>query len=58
MDFMEFNIGKNQAEEFAKAIFADIETYVNEHLEEYEEFLKEYESEVKENGKVKNKKNK
>ena len=53
MDFMEFNIGKNQAEEFAKAIFADIEAYVNEHLEEYEEFLKEYESEVKENGKVK-----
>lgn len=53
MDFTEFNIGKKQAEEFAKAIFADIETYVNEHLEEYEEFLKEYESEVKENGKVK-----
>lgn len=46
MDFTEFNIGKNQAEEFAKAIFADIEAYVNEHLEEYEEFLKEYESEV------------
>lgn len=53
MDFMEFNIGKNQAEEFAKAIVADIESFVNEHLEEYEEFLKEYESEVKENGKVK-----
>ena len=53
MDFAEFNIGKKQAEEIAKAIFADIETYVNEHLDEFEEFLKEYEREVKENGKTK-----
>jgi len=41
MDFTDFNISKKQAEEFAKAIFADIENYVNEHLEEFEEFLKE-----------------
>lgn len=31
MDFTEFNIGKKQAEEFAKAIFADIESYVETH---------------------------
>lgn len=48
MDFMEFNIGKNQAEEFAKAIFADIESFVNEHLEEFEEFCLKEESEAKE----------
>ena len=53
MDFKDFNIGKAQAQEFAKAIFADIEAFVNEHLEKYEDFLKEYESEVKENDKVK-----
>lgn len=47
MDFTEFNIGKKQAEEFAKAIFADIENYVNEHLEEFEEFLANEESEAK-----------
>ena len=49
MDFEEFNIGKKQAEEFAKAIFADVEGYVNEHLEEFEEFCLKEESEVKEN---------
>ena len=49
MDFHEDKIGKKQAEEFAKAIFADIETYVNEHLEEFEEFCLKEESEVKEN---------
>ena len=49
MDFHEYKIGKKQAEEFAKAIFADIETYVNEHLEEFEEFCLKEESEVKEN---------
>lgn len=39
MDFTEFNIGKKQAEEFAKAIFADIESYVETHRQEYEKFL-------------------
>ena len=42
MDFTEFKIGKSQAEEFAKTIFADIEPYVNEHLGEYEEFTFNY----------------
>lgn len=50
MDFYEYKIGKKQAEEFAKAIFADIEDYVNEHLEEFEEFCLKEESEAKENG--------
>ena len=49
MDFTDFNISNKQAEEFAKAIFADIENYVNEHLEEFEEFLKEEERLAKEN---------
>ncbi len=49
MDFYEYKIGKKQAEEFAKAIFADIEDYVNEHLEEFEEFCLKEESEAKEN---------
>lgn len=39
MDYDEFYISKSQAKEFAKAIFADIEDYVNEHLEEYQQFL-------------------
>lgn len=34
-------LGKKQAEEFAKAIFADIDAYVQAHQEEFEEFLKE-----------------
>lgn len=50
MDFYEYKIGKKQAEEFAKAIFADIEDYVNEHLEEFEEFCQKEESEANENG--------
>lgn len=45
MDFYEYKIGKKQAEEFAKAIFADIESFVNEHLEEFEEFCLKEESE-------------
>ena len=44
MDFSEFNISKNQVEEFAKAIFADIEDYVNEHLEDFQEFIQNEES--------------
>lgn len=39
MEYDEFYISKLQAQEFAKAIFADIEDYVNEHLEEYQQFL-------------------
>ena len=49
MDFYEYKIGKKQAEEFAKAIFADIESFVDEHLEEFEEFCRKEESEAKEN---------
>lgn len=48
MDFQEYKIGKKQAEEFAKAIFASIEGYINEHLEEFEEFCLKEESEAKE----------
>lgn len=48
MDFHEYKIGKKQAEEFAKAIFASIEGYINEHLEEFEEFCLKEESEAKE----------
>lgn len=55
MDFEEFNIGKKQAEEFAKAIFADIEDYVNEHLEEFEEFCLKEESEGDNNVRIKRK---
>lgn len=39
MVYDEFYISKSQAQEFAKAIFADIEDYVNKHLEEYQQFL-------------------
>lgn len=55
MDFEEFNIGKKQAEEFAKAIFADIEDYVNEHLEEFEEFCQKEEREEDNNVRIKRK---
>ena len=34
-------ISDKQAYEFAKAIFADIEIYIENHKEEYELFLKE-----------------
>lgn len=34
-------IGKIQAQEFAKAIFADIDVYVQTHQEEFEKFLEE-----------------
>lgn len=55
MDFYEYKIGKIQAEEFAKAIFADIEDYVNEHLEEFEEFCLKEEREVDNNVRIKQK---
>ena len=48
MDFHEYKISKKQAEEFAKAIFASIEGYINEHLEEFEEFCLKEENEAKE----------
>ena len=38
-------INKEQAKTFAWAIFADIEDYVNEHQAEYQEFLKNENSE-------------
>lgn len=40
MDFSNFKMSDKQVREFAKAIFADIESYVETHQEEYEEFLK------------------
>lgn len=36
----EIRLSKKQAEEFAWSIFAEIEAYVNEHAEEYQEFLR------------------
>lgn len=42
----EIKLNKEQAQSIAFAIFADIEAYVNEHSDEFEEFLK---SEEKEN---------
>lgn len=35
------NISQKQANEFAKAFLADIDTYVQAHQAEYEAFLKE-----------------
>lgn len=35
------NISQNQANEFAKAILADINAYIESHQAEYEAFLKE-----------------
>lgn len=55
MDFYEYKIGKKQAEEFAKAIFADIEDYVNEHPEEFEEFCQKEEREGDNNVRIKQK---
>lgn len=34
----ETRLSKKQAEEFARSIFAEIEVYVNEHAEAYQEF--------------------
>ena len=39
-------LNEKQACEFARAIFADIDDYVNDHLREFEEFLKFEEGEV------------
>ena len=38
MEFIKIN--SEQAKEFAWAIFSEIEIYVNEHADEFEEFLK------------------
>ncbi len=35
------NISQKQAHEFAKAIFADINAYIESHQAEYEAFLKD-----------------
>ncbi len=45
-------LSQKQAHEFAKAIFADIATYIETHQKEYEEFLNTEESEVKKNDTV------
>lgn len=49
MDYSSFKMSNKQVEEFARAIFADIETYVKAHKKEYEEFLKTEKSEVTKN---------
>lgn len=37
---IEYIVSKQQAQEIAKFIFADIEAYVNSHPNEYADFLK------------------
>lgn len=39
MDYTNFRMSEKQVQEFAKAIFADIESYVETHRQEYEKFL-------------------
>ena len=39
MDYTNFRMSAKQVQEFAKAIFVDIESYVETHREEYEKFL-------------------
>lgn len=34
-----FRMSEKQVQEFAKSIFADIESYIETHQEEYEKFL-------------------
>lgn len=36
---VEIKISQKQAQKFAKEILADIEKYVNEHQEEYRQFM-------------------
>lgn len=43
MKDIEFIISKQQAQEIAKFIFADIEAYVNSHPDEYADYLKSIE---------------
>lgn len=45
------NISQNQAKEFAYAIFADIDAYVEAHKEEFEKFLRLEEAGIKEDDK-------
>lgn len=40
MDYSNFKMSKKQIQEFARTIFADIESYIETHREEYERFLK------------------
>lgn len=44
MDFSSFKMSDKQVLEFAKSIFADIESYVETHQEEYKKFLKKEKS--------------
>ncbi len=44
MDYSNFKMSNKQVEEFAKAIFADIATYIETHQKEYDEFLKNEQS--------------
>ncbi len=39
MDYTNFRMSEKQVQAFAKAIFADIDSYVDTHREEYEKFL-------------------
>lgn len=45
-DLAEIVISKKQAQEFAKAIYSDIDDYVKSHQKEFEEFLREERKEV------------
>lgn len=40
MDYYDIAISQEQARQMAKAIIADIEGYIEQHLSEYEAFLK------------------
>ena len=40
MDYSDFNISREQAQQIAFTIIADIEEYIEKHYKEYEMFLK------------------
>lgn len=42
-DMVEVEIGKEQAQDFARVIFADILSYIQSHQDEFEAFMKERE---------------
>lgn len=39
LDYTNFKMSEKQVQEFAKFIFADIKSYVENNIEEYEKFL-------------------
>lgn len=40
MDYYDIAISQEQAQQMAKAVIADIENYIEQHLSEYKTFLK------------------